>query len=40
MKRAIQVGSIFVMGAGLAHADGNAVNGEQTAKIRMACHSV
>ena len=39
MKRAILVGIIVVMGAGLAHAEGDAVKGEQTAKVCMACHS-
>ena len=39
MKSAILAAAILVMGAGLAHADGDATKGEQTAKVCMACHS-
>jgi cytochrome c len=39
MKRAILAGFVMVMGAGLAHADGDAAKGEQVAKVCMACHS-
>ena len=39
MKRVILVAFAIVIGAGLAHADGDAAKGEQTAKVCMACHS-
>jgi cytochrome c len=39
MKRAILAGFMMVVGANFAHADGDAVKGEQTAKVCMACHS-
>ncbi len=39
MKRVVLVGFVMVIVTGLAHADGDAVKGEQTAKVCMACHS-
>jgi len=39
MKRAILIGLALITGVGLAHADGDAAKGEQTAKACMACHS-
>ena len=40
MKLAILVGLALITGTSLAHADGDAAKGEQTAKQCLACHSV
>jgi len=39
MKLGILVGLALIAGASLAHADGDAAKGEQTAKQCAACHS-